>query len=118
MHSGCVKEPLFEESPPKYLRNRNCASECIIVDKVGKNLTSRIENDGFRRRTSNATIKHIINQDVSHLENWSLTNFIIPFSETCRGNVMGAYTKPQQRKKEENERLSGERYQIKFIDLR
>ena len=28
-----------------------------------------------------------------------------------------AYTKPQQRKKEESKRLGGERYQIKFIDL-
>ena len=31
---------------------------------------------------------------------------------------MVAYTKPQQRKKEESEKLSGERDQIKFIDLR
>ena len=31
---------------------------------------------------------------------------------------MVAYTKPQQRKKEEGERLRGERDQIKFIDLR
>ena len=32
---------------------------------------------------------------------------------------MMAYTKPQQRRnKEENERLRGERDQIKFIDLR
>ena len=31
---------------------------------------------------------------------------------------MVAYTKPQQRKKEESERLRGERDQIKFIDLR
>ena len=29
-----------------------------------------------------------------------------------------AYIKPQQRKKEESERLRGERDQIKFIDLR
>ena len=29
-----------------------------------------------------------------------------------------AYTKPQQRKKEESERLEGERDQIEFIDLR
>ena len=29
-----------------------------------------------------------------------------------------AYTKPQQRKKEESEKLKGERDQIKFIDLR
>ena len=29
-----------------------------------------------------------------------------------------AYTKPQQRKREESERLRGERHQIKFIDLR
>ena len=29
-----------------------------------------------------------------------------------------AYTKTQQRKKEESERLRGERDQIKFIDLR
>ena len=31
---------------------------------------------------------------------------------------MAAYTKPQQRKKEESERLRGERDQIKLIDLR
>ena len=31
---------------------------------------------------------------------------------------MVAYTKPQQRKKEESKRLRGERYKIKFIDLR
>ena len=30
---------------------------------------------------------------------------------------MVAYTKPQQRKKEESERLRGERDKIKFIDL-
>ena len=30
---------------------------------------------------------------------------------------MVAYTKPQQRTNEESERLRGERYQIKFIDL-
>ena len=31
---------------------------------------------------------------------------------------MAAYAKPQQRKKEESERLRGERDQVKFIDLR
>ena len=31
---------------------------------------------------------------------------------------MVAYTKPQQRKKEESEKLRGERDQIKLIDLR
>ena len=31
---------------------------------------------------------------------------------------MATYTKPQQRKTEENERLREERDQIKFIDLR
>ena len=31
---------------------------------------------------------------------------------------MVAYTKPQQRQKEENEQLRGERDEIKFIDLR
>ena len=31
---------------------------------------------------------------------------------------MVAYTKPRQMKKEESERLRGERDQIKFIDLR
>ena len=31
---------------------------------------------------------------------------------------MVAYTKLQQRKKEESERLKGERDQIKFIDIR
>ena len=33
------------------------------------------------------------------------------------GKAMVAYTEPQQRKKEENEKLRGERDQIKFIDL-
>ena len=31
---------------------------------------------------------------------------------------MVAYTKPQQRKKKESDRLRGERGQIKFIDIR
>ena len=31
---------------------------------------------------------------------------------------MAAYTKPQQRKKEESKRVSGKRDQVKFIDLR
>ena len=31
---------------------------------------------------------------------------------------MPAYTKPQQRRKEESEKLRGERDQIKFVDLR
>ena len=39
-------------------------------------------------------------------------------SELCWGKAMVAYTKPQQRKKEESERLTGESDQIKFIDLR
>ena len=33
------------------------------------------------------------------------------------GKAAVAYAKPQQRKREENERLRGERDQIKFIDL-
>ena len=32
--------------------------------------------------------------------------------------MVASYTKPQQRKKEESEKLRGERDQIKFIDLR
>ena len=43
----------------------------------------------------------------------------ISFStEICRGKAMVAYTKPQQRKKEESERLRGARDQINFIDPR
>ena len=38
--------------------------------------------------------------------------------ELCWGRAKVAYTKPQQRKKEESERLTGQRDQIKFIDLR
>ena len=38
------------------------------------------------------------------------------FSELCWGKAVVAYTMPQQRKKEESERLR-ERDQIKFIDL-
>ena len=37
--------------------------------------------------------------------------------ELCRGKARVAYTKPQQRKKEESERLRGEKDQLKFIDL-
>ena len=40
------------------------------------------------------------------------------FNELCWGKAMVAYTNPQQKKKEENERLRGERDKIKFIDLR
>ena len=39
------------------------------------------------------------------------------FSELCWRKAMKAYAKPQQWKKEEGERLRGERDQIKFIDL-
>ena len=39
-------------------------------------------------------------------------------SELCWGKATMAYTKPQQKKKEESEQLRGERDQIKFIDLR
>ena len=39
------------------------------------------------------------------------------FSELCWGKAMVAYTKPQQLKKEESERLRGEEDQIRFIDL-
>ena len=41
----------------------------------------------------------------------------IIFCEVCCGKAMVAYTKPQHRNKEENERLRGERDQITFIDL-
>ena len=43
--------------------------------------------------------------------------FYFFFSELCLGKAMVAYTKPQQWKKEESERLRGERDQIKFIDI-
>ena len=43
---------------------------------------------------------------------------VVRLSELCWGKAMVAYTKPQQRKKEEIERLRGERDQMKFIDLR
>ena len=39
------------------------------------------------------------------------------FSELCWGKAMVAYTMPQQKKKEEGEKLRGERDNIKFIDL-
>ena len=44
--------------------------------------------------------------------------FIHIFSELCWGKAKVACTKPQQWKKEESERLRGEGYEIKFIDLR
>ena len=40
------------------------------------------------------------------------------FSNLCRGKAIAAYIKPQQWKKEESERLRGERDKIKFTDLR
>ena len=40
------------------------------------------------------------------------------FSELCLGKAMVAYTKPQQRKKEESEVLRGESDRIKFCDFR
>ena len=40
------------------------------------------------------------------------------FSELCWEQAMVSYTKPRQSKKEESERLRGERDQIKFIHLR
>ena len=40
------------------------------------------------------------------------------FSDLCWGKAIVAYTKPQHRKKEGGGRLSVERDQIKFIDLR
>ena len=43
---------------------------------------------------------------------------IFSFSEFCCGKAIVAFTKPQQRKKEESERLRGERDQIKLIALR
>ena len=59
--------------------------------------------------------------------NWKLKTSSVPtspgryavffFSELYWGKDMVAYTMPQQRKKEESERLRGERDQIKFIDL-
>ena len=45
-------------------------------------------------------------------------SFFTSFNKLCWGKAMVAYTKPQQRKKEESERLRGERRQIKSIDLR
>ena len=43
--------------------------------------------------------------------------FFLFFSEICWRKAMVAYTMPQQRKKEESERLKGERDQVQFIDL-
>ena len=39
------------------------------------------------------------------------------FSELCWGKAMVAYTMPQKRKKEESERLRGERDQMKLLIL-
>ena len=46
-----------------------------------------------------------------------LVSFFFIFSELCWGRAMVAYTKHQQKKQEESERLREERDQIKFIDL-
>ena len=57
--------------------------------------------------------------NIETLTTCCLIYFILSiFSELYLGKTMVAYTKPQQRKKEGSERLRGERYHIKFIDLR
>ena len=48
----------------------------------------------------------------------SFDGIFFSFSELYWGKATVAYRKPQQRKKEEIERLRGERDQMKFIDLR
>ena len=40
------------------------------------------------------------------------------FSELCWGKAIVAYTKPLLQKKEKSDRLTGERDNIKFMDLR
>ena len=47
-----------------------------------------------------------------------ISTWFLFFSELCWGKAVVAYTKPEQRKKEESERLRGERDQTKFINLR
>ena len=44
--------------------------------------------------------------------------FCTLFSELCWGKAMAVYKTPQQKKKEACEKLSGERDEIKIIDLR
>ena len=46
-----------------------------------------------------------------------MASLFLFFSELCWGKAVVAYTMPQQRKKEESERLRGERDQTEFIDL-
>ena len=43
--------------------------------------------------------------------------FRVVLPSRCIGKALVAYTKPQQRKKEESERLRGDRDEVKFIDL-
>ena len=43
---------------------------------------------------------------------------VLRLSELCWGKTVVVYTKPQQRKKEESERLRGKGDDIKFIDFR
>ena len=45
----------------------------------------------------------------SQIGNWFFFHFFSVFSELCWRKATVAYTKPQQRKKEESERLRGER---------
>ena len=42
---------------------------------------------------------------------------VVGLSELCWGKATMAYTKPQQRTKEESEQIRGGRDQIKFVDL-
>ena len=48
---------------------------------------------------------------------WLLLLLVLFFSELCWGKATVAYTQPQQWQKEESERLRGEIYQTKFIDI-
>ena len=58
------------------------------------------------------------NRTLSDSSNLLSENFMLFFSELCYGKTMVAYTKPQQWKREENERLRGEGDQTKLISLR
>ena len=51
------------------------------------------------------------------LDKGYLLSVYLSFSKLCWGQGMATYTKPQQWKKEESERLRGEGDQIMFIDL-
>ena len=73
-----------------------------------------MENEKIRHDEGVTGASAVITKDFRE----SVERELVFLSELCWGTVVVAYTKPQQKKKAESERLRGERDQIEFVDLR